>query len=98
MTAAIVLVFFRHLKGSAYMGMTVNVVLPFLHAVAVKEGHPGAGEAYLGLYRRFPKLQENELTREMAHQLLAPAWRPEVKGACRQQGLLHLHQLLSGFP
>ena len=86
--------------------LAVNVVLPFLHALAVpaldgpaldgKEGHHGAGEANLDLYRRFPKLQENELTREMACQLLDPAWRPEVKGARRQQGLLHLHQLLCG--
>ena len=89
-------------SGAATVGqgrardLAVNVVLPFLHALAVKACHPGAGEAHLDLYRRFPKLQENELTREMARQLLPPAWRPEVKGARRQQGLLHLHQLLSG--
>ena len=76
--------------------LAVNVVLPLLHALAAIPDQPEAGGCYLELYRRFPKLQENELTREMARQLLAPAWRPEVKGARRQQGLLHLHQLLCG--
>lgn len=78
--------------------LAVNVILPLLHAQAATPDQPEAGEAYLELYRRFPKLQENELTREMAGQLLPPAWRQVVVNARRQQGLLHLHHLLSGFP
>ena len=78
--------------------LAVNVVLPFLHALAALEDNQGAGESYLSLYQRFGMLQSNELTREMASQLLAPAWRHVAKGARRQQGLLHLHHLLSGYP
>ena len=78
--------------------LAVNIVLPFMHGLAVRREEPGSGEAYLDLYDRFPKIQENELTREMADQLLTPAWRKALKGARRQQGLLHLHQLLSGSP
>ena len=77
-------------------GLTANVVLPLLHGLASREGEPGSGERYLELYHRFPKLQENELTREMARQLLVPAWSDTVTGARRQQGLLHLHTLLTG--
>ena len=91
-------------SGTALVGLgrardlAVNVVLPFLNALAVRDDEPGAGEAYLGLYHRFGMLQENELTREMAGQLLVPSWRDVVASARRQQGLLHLHHLLSGFP
>lgn len=71
--------------------LAVNVALPFLHAL------PGGGaDGYLDLYRRFGKLQENELTREMARLLVNPAWGPLVKSARRQQGLIHLHRVLTG--
>ena len=73
--------------------LAVNVVLPFLHGL-----HRARGEDqhYLELYRRFGKLQDNDLTREMAGQLVGPAWAGLVNTARRQQGLLHLQRLLSG--
>ncbi len=76
--------------------LAVNVVLPFAHGLAAGRGGQDAGSAYLGLYRRFGKLQDNELTREMAEELMEPAWRRILNTARRQQGLLHLHRLLTG--
>jgi hypothetical protein len=86
----------------AYIGaarardLAVNVVLPFLHGRAVREEKPDKGQAYLELYRRHGKLQDNELTREMADQLVGPGWRPVLTTARRQQGLIHLHRILAG--
>ncbi len=71
--------------------LAVNAVLPLLHRL---DG--GTESPYLSTYRRFPKLPENEVTREMAAQLLPEAWRAEVRNARRQQGLLHLAALLRG--
>ena len=85
-------------KGTAYVGadrardIAVNVVLPFCHAQAVG----GKDTAALALYEKFPKLQANEITREMAEQLLAPNWPGVVSTARRQQGLIHLHRQLAG--
>ena len=50
----------------------------------------------LALFRRFPRLAGNQLTREMTDQLLPAAWRETVTNARRQQGLLHLSALLRG--
>ena len=71
--------------------LSVNAVLPMLHSLDGGEDSP-----YLELFRRFPKLQGNEVAREMAEQLLPEAWRSDVNSARRQQGLLHLAALLRG--
>ncbi len=71
--------------------LAVNSVLPLLHS------EDGAEDSqYLQLFRRYPKLQGNEVDREMAEQLLSEEWRPVVNTARRQQGLLHLAALLRG--
>ncbi len=83
--------------------LAVNVVLPFCHALAEGGSDNGAGHgageesgtAALALYRKFPKLQANEITREMAERLLAPEWAELVNNARRQQGLIHLHRQLA---
>ena len=63
-------------SGPAYVGrgrakdLAVNAVLPFLHAwdeTPHGQRRSGAAEA---LYRRFPLLAENEITREMTAQLI----------------------------
>jgi Protein of unknown function (DUF2851) len=88
--------------GIAYIGMArardlaVNVVLPFLHGRAVREEKADRGQAYLELYQRYGKLQDNELTREMADQLAGPEWHSVLSTARRQQGLIHLHRTLAG--
>ena len=83
--------------GSAAIGagrardLAVNALLPLLHSLS------GSSESlYLTLYQRFPKLQGNEVVREMAEQLLPEAWRTQVNNARRQQGLLRLAALLRG--
>ena len=84
-------------EKTAYIGparardLAVNVVLPVSHALtaAGTETSPA-----LSLYHAFGKLQDNELTRETAARLSVPA--PAAATARRQQGLLHLHHLLSG--
>jgi hypothetical protein len=77
--------------------LAVNVVLPFLHAVAEIRQDSQETEAYLETYGRFGKLQDNELTREMSEQLFDPGWGEVVNNARRQQGLLHLKHLISGL-
>jgi len=76
--------------------LAVNVVLPFLHALAEIRQDSREAEAHLETYGRFGKLQDNELTREMSEQLMAPGWGEVVKNARRQQGLLYLKNLISG--
>lgn len=84
-------------EKTAYIGparardLAVNVVLPVSHALTAAgiENSPA-----LSLYHAFGKLQDNELTRETAARLCVPA--PAAATARRQQGLLHLHRLLSG--
>ena len=72
--------------------LAVNVVLPFCH------GWSGSGNdtSAIALYRKFPRLQANEITREMADRLLPQHWAGVVNSARRQQGLIHLHRQLSG--
>ena len=85
-------------KGAAPVGvgrardLAVNVVLPFCHAWSGGDSTTDA----LALYRKFPKLQANEITREMAEQLMPTEWAGVVNSARRQQGLIHLHRQLSG--
>ena len=69
--------------------LAVNTVLPLLHSL---EGD--SESAYRDLYRQFPKLEDNEVLREMAGQLLSEECRGAVNSARRQQGLLHLAALL----
>ena len=106
----------RRRPGAAPIGrgragdMAVNCVLPFFHSLSRKRGESEVAQRALELYRGFPRLQENELTREMWEQLFRPMpeafggegeggdqgrCRRVVSGARRQQGLLHLHRLAS---
>ena len=82
--------------GPAFIGadrardMAVNVALPFCHALSGDAEDSPA----LALYRKFPRLQSNEITREMAERLLPRDWAAPVATARRQQGLIHLHRQL----
>ncbi len=75
--------------------LAVNTALPLLHALAAGQGDTAGAEACLGLHARFGKCQENEITQEMAERLLEPGWKAVVSTARRQQGLLHLHHVLT---
>ena len=79
--------------------MVVNCVLPYVHAIARLRDEPPLERLAWEAYCVAPRLQENELTREMWRQLFryegtSGAWASVVPSARRQQGLLHLHQLL----
>ena len=89
--------------------IAVNAVLPFFHSLANHTGDTSFAERCSRMFRRFPKLQPNDVTREMEEQLcgsMASSWTetaaPSIKGrprsvvnvARRQQGLLHLHHLI----
>jgi hypothetical protein len=63
--------------------VAINVLLPFAAAAGVAE----AGS----LFERLPGEPSNRVVRYMAEQLRAPALR--FRGACHQQGLLHLFAL-----
>jgi hypothetical protein len=94
-------------RGSA-KDFAVNVVLPFMHACdrwqALQKGEPepspkSAAEepgALEKLYRNFTLWAANEITREMTSQLLPTRWLRAVSNARRQQGLLHLSDVLKG--
>jgi hypothetical protein len=69
-------------RGRAQV-MAINVLLPFAAAAGVSEAET--------LYTRFPGEPSNRIIRYMAGQLGGPAVR--FRGACQQQGLLHLFKL-----
>ncbi len=73
--------------------IVVNVALPLLHAQAVAEGKRAVAASCLRVAEAAPRLEDNELTREMVALLSLPARRIAV-GALRQQGLIHLYRRL----
>ena len=88
--------------GPAYIGagrareLAVNAVLPFLHSAEQGTGGPAQDSEHLEMFRRYSKLPDNEVAREMAGQLFPAEWRGLAGNARRQQGLLHLAALLRG--
>ncbi|MBI2304329.1 MAG: DUF2851 family protein [Chloroflexi bacterium] len=65
--------------------IVVNVVLPFFWC---RGGV--AGERAREIYRRYPRMEENQVTQDMAERLGLE--RGAVNSARRQQGLLYLHK------
>ena len=88
--------------GAALIGtgrardIAVNAVLPFLHGLASLAGEASKSSAMLELYRRYGKLTENEITRELASALQPAEWGLVARTARQQQGLIHLQRLLAG--
>ena len=74
--------------------MVINAVLPFMHAWAGTADAPSLGVASVRLYQGMPKLQDNEITREM-RRILGPEYDdlPTIN-ARRQQGLMHIYKRL----
>jgi hypothetical protein len=72
--------------------VVVNVILPFFHAWAGITGECWLAEHSWAIYRRYPPLQENWMTRHMETQILGPRRPFGINSARRQQGLIHLHQ------
>ncbi len=72
--------------------VAVNVVLPFLHAYGSHRLEQGVADTALDLYRSFPALSDNEITREMKRLLRPGPEAVEVTTARRQQGLIRLYK------
>jgi hypothetical protein len=68
--------------------IAVNVILPFAFSWGQLADEAKLTENALGLYRNYPKLAENCLTRHMAKQLCLEESSDFT--ACHQQGLIHI--------
>jgi len=66
----------------------VNVILPFVFCWGESIGRPELSEHSVDLFRSYPGLAENHLTRHMKRQLGLQASSDLT--ACRQQGLIHI--------
>lgn len=70
--------------------MLINIALPFLHAYATDCGSGELADTAQAAYAAAPKLQENEITREMRR--LCRIGREVKMTARRQQGLILLYR------
>lgn len=71
--------------------IAVNVLLPFYYSLAEVKADSELQESILRLYRLYPPLEENKITRQMGILLCGRESPRVVKTAQRQQGLIHLH-------
>ena len=78
-------------KGRA-RDVAVNVVLPLLYAYAGLKRSHGLRRRCLTLYRTFPNLANNEITREVKRVLGLQEGAMETNTARRQQGLIHIYK------
>ncbi len=76
-------------KGRA-QDMLINIALPFLHAYAVERSNGELADAAQAAYATAPKMQDNEITREMRR--LCNIGKELKLTARRQQGLIHLYK------
>ena len=67
--------------------IAVNVLLPLTLAL-----EPGLADRVRSVYRRYPALADNTVTRLMLAQIGGERRRPLLRTACRQQGLLYLYR------
>jgi hypothetical protein len=81
------------LVGAGRAGeVVVNVLLPFSYALGQATSDTCLSERALTLYRRYPSGPPNRVVREMALQVGGADGPKLAKGACRQQGLIHLYR------
>lgn len=76
--------------------IAVNVALPFLHSWAGVRRDKELASRSLELYRGFPKLPDNEITREMKRLLSPDIQAISIGSARRHQGLIHLYKTMAG--
>ena len=81
------------LVGSGRAGeVVVNVLLPFAYALGQAASEKALSERALTIYRRYPSGPPNRVVREMALQVGGSDGPKLARGACRQQGLIHLYR------
>jgi hypothetical protein len=79
------------LVGAGRAGeVVVNVLLPFGYALGQATSDRALSERALAVYRRYPSGPPNRVVREMAVQVGGAGGPKLARGACRQQGLIHL--------
>ena len=76
--------------------LAVSVVLPFMQAWSGLRGDASLRELCHRLYAGFPKLADNDITREMVRLLSPEGDALEINGARRHQGLIHLYRIMAG--
>lgn len=82
-----------HLIGQNRAGeIAVNILLPFFFAWSEVASEPWLGERVVKLYRSYPVLGDNRLTRQMKRQMSEDNNHRLVNSAQRQQGLIHLYK------
>jgi hypothetical protein len=83
------------LLGNSKAGeITINVILPFAFSWGELANEAKLTENAIGLYRNYPKLAENCITRHMKKQLGFE--EPFDFTACHQQGLIHVFRNYCG--
>ena len=70
----------------------VNVLLPCAYALGQAASDDRLSARALALYRRYPSGPPNRVVREMAVQVGGADGLKLARGACRQQGLIHLYR------
>jgi hypothetical protein len=81
------------LVGAGRAGeVVVNVLLPFAYALGQASSETALSDRALALYRRYPSGPPNRVVREMALQVGGADGPKIARGACRQQGLIHLYR------
>ncbi len=81
-------------KGRA-AEITVNAVLPAVHAIAGRDGRWHVHERSLSLYIEHPKTPENAFTREMRRLLKERGHSEKISTAREQQGLIYLYRTMT---
>jgi len=72
--------------------IVVNVLLPFFFAMADEVSQTYFKGRAIDLYRRYPRLGENWITRYMERQIFREDQTNMLNSACREQGLIHLYK------
>jgi len=81
-------------RGLALLGqekaaeIVINTILPFVYAWGEAANEPKLEKKAIEIYRHYPRLGDNELSRHMKQQFLL---EPNVDlSACQHQGLIHI--------
>ena len=75
--------------------IAVNVVLPFFYAWAQISRDPSLRRTCLEIYARYPRMADNQITREMKRLLYPDARIRVVTTARRHQGFIHLYKAIN---
>ena len=78
--------------------IAVNVALPFLYGLGGLRRDARLKNGCVELYKAYPKLAENEITREVSALLGLDEGGVRITGARRQQGLIHVYKTMMARP